>query len=58
LESPNNDSKVISEILYLAHSDPKFRKELFKKPEKVLEQFNVSDNTKKLILKFFDEIKN
>jgi len=57
LEYPNNDSKVISKILHLAHSDPEFRRELFKKPKKVLDQFNVSDNTKKLILKFFYEIK-
>jgi hypothetical protein len=42
----------------LAQSAPKFSKELFQKPEKVLDQFNVSDHTKKLILKFFDEIKN
>jgi len=58
LESPNNDSKIISEILHLAYSDPEFRKELFTKPKKVLDQFNVSDNTKKQILKFFYEIKN
>jgi hypothetical protein len=42
----------------LAHSDPEFRIEFFKNPKKILDQFNVSDNAKMLILKFFNEMKN
>jgi hypothetical protein len=58
LEYTDNDSKVISEIVQLAHSDPEFRIEFFKNPEKILDQFNVSDNAKMLILKFFNDRKN
>jgi hypothetical protein len=58
LEYTDNDSKVISKIVHLAHSDPEFRIEFFKNPKKILDQFNVSDNAKMLILKFFNELKN
>jgi hypothetical protein len=58
LEYTDNDSKVISKIVHLAHSDPEFRIEFFKNPKKILDQFNVSDNAKMLILKFFNEMKN
>ncbi|HEY7228480.1 MAG TPA: hypothetical protein VH481_10175 [Nitrososphaeraceae archaeon] len=58
MESTNNDSKLISEIVHLAHSDPEFRKEFFKNPKKILDKFNVSENSKMLILKFFAEFKN
>ena len=58
MEYTDNDSKVISKIVHLAHSDPEFRIEFFKNPKKILDQFNVSDNAKMLILKFFNEIKN
>ncbi|HEX2304836.1 MAG TPA: hypothetical protein VHH33_00970 [Nitrososphaeraceae archaeon] len=54
----NNDLKVISDIVHLAHSDPEFRIEFFKNPKKILDQFNVSDNAKMLILSFFNEMKN
>jgi hypothetical protein len=57
LEYSENDSKIISEIVHLAYSDPEFRIEFFKNPKKVLAQFNVSDNAKLLILKFFNEMK-
>jgi hypothetical protein len=58
LEYTDNDSKAISEIVHLAHSDPEFRIEFFKNPKKILDQFNVSDNAIMLILKFFNEMKN
>jgi hypothetical protein len=58
LEYTDNDSKAVSEIVHLAHSDPEFRIELFKNPKKILDQFNVSDNAIMLILKFFNEMKN
>jgi hypothetical protein len=58
LEYTDSDSKVISEIVHLAHSDPEFRIEFFKNPKKILDQFNVSDNAILLILKFFNEMKN
>jgi hypothetical protein len=58
LEYTDNDLKVISEIVHLAHSDPEFRIEFFKNPKKILDQFNVSDNAMMLILKFFNEMKN
>ncbi|HEY9399353.1 MAG TPA: hypothetical protein VIP29_05610 [Nitrososphaeraceae archaeon] len=54
----NNDLKVISDIVRLAHSDPEFRIKFFKNPKKILDQFNVSDNAKMLVLKFFNEMKN
>jgi hypothetical protein len=58
LKYTNNDLKVISDIVRLAHSDPEFRIEFFKNPKKILDQFNVSDNAKMLILSFFNEMKN
>jgi hypothetical protein len=58
LEYTDNDSKVISKIVNLAHSDPEFRIEFFKNPKKILDQFNVSDNAKMLILRFFNEMKS
>ena len=58
MEYTVNDSKAISEIVHLAHSDPEFRIEFFKNPKKILDQFNVSDNAIMLILKFFNEMKN
>jgi len=58
LKYTDNDSKVISEIVHLAHSDPQFRIEFFKNPKKILDQFNVSDYAKMLILKFFNGMKN
>jgi hypothetical protein len=41
----------------LAHSDPEFRIEFFKNPKKTLEKYDVSDNAKILVLKFFTELK-
>jgi hypothetical protein len=58
LKYTNNDLKIINDIVHLAHFDPEFRIEFFKNPKKILDQFNVSDNAKMLILKFFNEIKN
>ena len=58
MEYTDNDSKVISEIVHLAHSDSEFRIEFFKNPKKILDQFNVSDNAIMLVLKFFNEVKN
>jgi hypothetical protein len=58
LKYTNNDLKIINDIVHLAHSDPEFRIEFFKNPKKILDQFNVSDNAKMLILKFFNEMKN
>lgn len=58
MEYTDNDLKLISEIVHLAHSDPEFRIEFFKNPKKILDQFNVSDNAILLILKFFNEMKN
>ncbi|MDW0144102.1 MAG: hypothetical protein QOK69_03895 [Nitrososphaeraceae archaeon] len=58
MEYTDTDLKVISDIVRRAHSDPEFRLEFFKNPKSILDQFNVSNNAKILILKFFNEIKN
>jgi len=57
LEYTANDSKALSDIVHLAHSDPEFRIEFFKNPKKTLEEYDVSDNAKILVLKFFNELK-
>ena len=50
--------KAINDIVRRAHTDPEFRIKLFKNPNTILDNFNVSDKAKSLILDFFNEIKN
>jgi hypothetical protein len=57
LEYTANDVKALSDIVHLAHSDPAFRVGFFKNPKKTMEKYDVSDKTKTLVLKFFDEMK-
>lgn len=54
----DSDLKAINDIVRRAHTDPEFRMKLFKNPNTVLDQFNVSDKAKSMILDFFNEIKN
>jgi hypothetical protein len=58
LQYSDSDLKAINDIVRRAHTDPEFRMELFKNPHTVLDQFNVSDMAKSMILDFFNEIKN
>lgn len=58
MEYSVSDLKAINEIVRRAHTDPEFRIMLFKNPNTILNEFNISDNAKSLILNFFDEIKN
>jgi hypothetical protein len=58
LQYSDGDLKAINDIVRSAHTDPEFRIKLFKNPNAILDQFNVSDKAKSLILDFFNEIKN
>ena len=49
---------AINDIIQKAHTDPEFRIKLFKDTVTVLNQFNMSENAKSLILNYFNEIKN
>ena len=57
MEYTANDLKALGDIVHLAHSNPEFRIEFFKNPKRILEKYEVSDNAKVLVLKFFDELK-
>ncbi|MBC8156625.1 hypothetical protein H7X64_00480 [Armatimonadetes bacterium] len=58
MQYSDSDLKAINDIVRMAHTDPEFRMKLFKNPNTVLDQFNVSDKAKSMILDFFNEIKN
>jgi hypothetical protein len=58
LQYSDGDLKAINDIVRRAHTDPEFRIKLFKNPNTILDQFNVSDKAKSMILDFFNEIKN
>ncbi|HZA70296.1 MAG TPA: hypothetical protein VE548_11410 [Nitrososphaeraceae archaeon] len=58
MQYSDSDLKAINDIVRRAHTDPEFRIKLFKNPNTILNQFNLSDNAKSLILDFFSEIKN
>jgi hypothetical protein len=58
LQYSDSDLNAINDIVRRAHTDPEFRRKLFKNPNTVLDQFNVSDKAKSMILDFFNEIKN
>src|SRR5687767_6603599 len=55
LQYSDSDLKAINDIVRRAHTDPEFRINLFKNPNTILDQFNVSDKVKSLILDFFNE---
>lgn len=52
------DVKAVNDIIQRSHTDPEFRIKLFKNASTILNEFNVSENVKSLILNYFDEIKN
>jgi len=43
------EAEIISEVLLKAASEPEFRNELIKDPEIILEQYDVSPDTKMLL---------
>lgn len=58
MQYSESDKTAINDIIQKAHTDPEFRIKLFKDTVKVLNQFNMSENAKSLILNYFNEIKN
>lgn len=50
-EEPTNDElNVLNEIFTKAATDPAFRRELTDNPDKILAEYNLSDNAKQSIL--------
>jgi len=58
MQFSDSDVRAVNDIIQRAHTDPEFRIKLFKNANTILNQFNISDNAKSLILNYFDEIKN
>jgi len=58
MQYSDSDKTAINDIIQKAHTDPEFRIKLFKDTVTVLNQFNMSENAKSLILNYFNEIKN
>jgi hypothetical protein len=58
MQYSDSDLTAINDIIQRAHTDPEFRLKLFKNTNTILNQFNISDNAKSLILDYFSEIKN
>lgn len=58
MQYSDSDKTAINDIIQKAHADPEFRIKLFKDTVTVLNQFNMSENAKSLILNYFNEIKN
>jgi hypothetical protein len=58
LQYDDSDLRALNDIIRRAHTDPEFRIKLFKNPNTILDQFNISDNAKSMILNFFKEVRN
>lgn len=58
MQYSDSDMIAINDIIQKAHADPEFRIKLFKDTIAILNQFNISESAKSLILNYFDEIKN
>jgi hypothetical protein len=58
LQYSDSDIKAINDIVQRAHTDPEFRIMLFKNPNGIFDQFNISDEARSVIVSFFDEIKD
>jgi hypothetical protein len=58
MQYSDSDLTAINDIIKRAHIDPEFRLMLFKNTNAILNQFNLSDNAKSLILDYFSETKN
>jgi hypothetical protein len=58
MQYSDSDMIAINDIIQKAHTDPEFRIKLFKDTIAILNQFNISESAKSLILNYFDEIKN
>jgi hypothetical protein len=58
LQYSDSDVKAINDIVHRAHTDPEFRIMLFKNPNGIFDQFNISDKARSVIVNFFDEIKD
>jgi hypothetical protein len=58
LQYSDSDIKAINDIVHRAHTDPEFRIMLFKNPNGIFDQFNISDKARSVIVNFFDETKD
>ena len=58
LQYSDSDIKAINDIVHRAHTDPEFRIMLFKNPNGIFDQFNISDKARSVIMNFFDKIKD
>ncbi|HJR83820.1 MAG TPA: hypothetical protein VJ772_00475 [Nitrososphaeraceae archaeon] len=58
MQYSDSDIKAINDIVQRAHTDPEFRIMLFKNPNGIFDQFNISDKARSLIVSFLDEIKD
>lgn len=58
LQYSDSDIKAINDIVHRAHTDPEFRIMLFKNPNGIFDQFNISDKARSVIVNFFDKIKD
>jgi hypothetical protein len=58
MQYSDSDLTAINDIIQRAHIDPEFRLMLFKNTNAILNQFNLSDNAKSLILDYFSETNN
>lgn len=58
MQYSDSDIKAINDIVQRAHTDPEFRIMLFKNPNGIFDQFNISDKARSVIVSFFDEIKD
>ena len=56
MQYSDSDLTAINDIIQRAHTDPEFRLMLFKNTNTILNQFNISDNVKSLILDYFNKI--
>ncbi|HEY7778266.1 MAG TPA: hypothetical protein VIA09_06975 [Nitrososphaeraceae archaeon] len=58
MQYSDSDIKAINDIVHRAHTDPEFRIMLFKNPNGIFDQFNISDKARSVIVNFFDETKD
>jgi len=56
LNSKEEDTVIINEILVRAASDPEFRNQLIRQPSNVLAQYNISDEAKSIIENSINEL--
>ncbi|MFY9565143.1 MAG: hypothetical protein WAM27_08940 [Nitrososphaeraceae archaeon] len=49
MDSRQRDAEIISEILLRAASEPDFRNSLLREPNRVLQEYNISEEAKAII---------